>query len=148
MKILSALTICLAVLADGAATTQNDTDLSASLIGTWTDPPSERTPMHGRGTYDADGHGVELVWQAGQPESTAVRIETRWEVTNQILVTSSVKSSDVQRVPVGITLHDRIVSISSDQFVFEPEGYAGKEKEQHTRIRVKPGQTTAPATAP
>jgi hypothetical protein len=102
--------------------------------------------MHGRVTYYTDGRGIELVWPAGQPESTAIRVETRWSVTNGVLVVRSLKSSDPQKIPVGIELRDRIVSVSSDQFLFEPEGgYGDMEKKRQTRIRAKKGSNKSAA---
>jgi hypothetical protein len=103
-------------------------------------PLSEQTAMHAKATYNVDGHGVELLWPVGQPESTALRIETRWSVTNHVMVVIGVKSSDPGKVPVGMELKDRILSITSDQYVFEPEsGYGDMEKKRQTRIRVKNG---------
>ena len=140
MKIICTFFIFLAVLAHGAMKTQSDADISAALVGTWIPAPSEQTTMHGRVTYYADGHCVEFVWPASQPESTAIRIEGRWFVTNSILVLTSVKSSNPQIVPIGVELRDHIVSISSDQFVFEPaDGYGNIEKKGHVRIREKTG---------
>jgi hypothetical protein len=59
-----------------------------------------------------------------------------------------VKSSDTGKIPVGIELRDRIVSVSADQFVFEPEGgYGEMEKQRHTRVRVKDGSKPAAGSA-
>ena len=88
----------------------------------------------------ADGTGYELVWPANQSDANAVRIDTVWTVTNQILVLTSVKSSNPDIVPVGLELRDHIVSISGDQYTFEPaSGYEAKdvEKKRHTKLRVK-----------
>ncbi|MDE3100420.1 MAG: hypothetical protein KGJ88_13200 [Verrucomicrobiota bacterium] len=130
----------LAFAACGATKVQSDVDISKALLGTWIDAPSEQEPMHGRVTYFADGHSVELVWPVSQPQSTAIRIETQWMVTNSILILTSVKSSNTQVVPVGVVIKDRIISISADKFVFVPaEGYGDIEKKSHVRIREKPG---------
>ena len=138
MRALITFIMFLTVAACGATKTQSDADISKALVGTWIDAPSDQEPMHGRVTYFADGHGVELVWPAGQPESTAVRIETQWSVTNNILILTSVKSSNPQIVPIGVEIRDHIISISADQFVFEPaDGYGDIEKKRHVRIRQK-----------
>jgi hypothetical protein len=130
----------LAVAGNSATRTQSDADISKALIGTWIDAPSEREPTHGRVTYFADGHSVELVWPVDQTESSAIRIETRWSVTNSVLILTSVRSSNTKIVPVGIVIKDRILSISADRFVFEPaEGYGETEKKSHVRVRQKNG---------
>ena len=140
MKAIIAAIMFLAVAACGATRVQSDAEISKALVGTWIDAPTEQEPMHARVTYFADGHGVQLVWPAGQPESAAIRIECTWSVTNSILILTSVKSSNTQVVPIGIVIKDRIVSISADQFVFEPaEGYGDIEQKRHVRIRKKTG---------
>ena len=140
MRILITFIMFLAIAACGATKTQSDADISKALIGTWIDGPSEQEPMHGKVTYFADGHSVELVWPVGRPESTAIRIETQWSVTNSILILTSVKSSNTQIVPIGIQIKDHIISISENQFVFEPaEGYGDIDKKRHVRIRSKSG---------
>jgi len=140
MRTLITFIMFLTVAAFGATKTESDADISEALIGTWTDAPSEKEPMHGRVTYFADGHSVELVWPAAQPESTAIRIESQWSVTNSILTLTSVKSSNTQIVPIGIVIKDHIISISADKFVYEPaEGYGDIEKKSHVRLRQKTG---------
>jgi hypothetical protein len=139
MRAIICLIMLLAVTTYGVTNTQSDADISKALIGTWIDAPSEREPMHGRVTYFADGHSVELIWPAGQTESAAIRVETHWSVTNSILILISVESSNTQIVPVGVQIKDHIVSISADKFVFEPaEGYGDIQKKMHVRIRQKP----------
>ena len=140
MRALFALIVFLAVAANGATRTRSDAEISKALIGTWVDGTAEREPMHGRVTYFADGHSVEYVWPAGQTESSAVRIETRWSVTNSVLILTSVKSSNTKIVPVGVVIKDRILSISAEKFVFEPaEGYGETERKSHVRVRQKSG---------
>ena len=73
-----------------------------------------------------------------QPESTSVRITTQWFIKDRILTLKSVTSSDPQRVPVGLELKDRIVSISEDRFVFEAyEGYGDTKGKQEVKVRRK-----------
>jgi hypothetical protein len=140
MRLFFTLAIFLGMLSQCSATTQSDADIASALVGTWMPPLSEQTTMHGKATYYRDGHGIELLWPVGQPESTAVRIETRWSVTNRVLIVACVKSSDPGRVPVGVELKDRILSVTADEYVFEPEsGYGDMEKKRHTRIRTKNG---------
>ena len=132
----SCLLLSFAVLSYGATPIQNDADIAKALVGTWTDAPSDHAPMHGRITYYADGHGVEFIWPAGQPESTAIRIETQWTVASQVLVLKSVGSSDPQKIPVGVELKDRIVSVTASQLTFElTSGYQGTKKSLHTWVR-------------
>ena len=118
------------------AKTETDADITKALIGTWSDAKSENDLLHTKATYYANGLGVEFVWPKGQAASKAIRIESTWGVTNGILVLKSIKSSNPQIVPEGIELKDRIISISSDQFVFEPVGYANGKGKQ-TRYRIK-----------
>lgn len=130
----------LAFAANSATRTLSDAEISKALIGTWIDAPSEQEPMHGRVTYFADGNGVELVWPVDKTESSGIRIETRWSVTNNVLILTSVKSSNTKIVPVGVVIKDRILSISAEKFVFEPaEGYGETEKKSHVRLRQKAG---------
>ena len=140
MRALIVFLMFLAVAVCAATKTQSDADISKALVGTWIAAPSDHEPIQGRVTYFADGHSVELVWPAGQPESTAVRIESQWLVTNSMLILTSVKSSNPQIVPIGIQIKDHIISISEDQFVYEPaEGYGDIEKKRQVRIRQKAG---------
>jgi hypothetical protein len=136
MRTLITFMMFLTLVACGATRTQTDADISKALIGTWLDSPSDQQPLHGRVTYFEDGHSVEFVWPAGQPESTAVRIESRWSVTNSILTLTCVKSSSTQAPPIGAVIKDRVISISADKFVFEQaDGYGDMEKKSHVRIR-------------
>jgi hypothetical protein len=52
----------------------------------------------------------------------------------------SVKSSDSQKIPVGIQLKDRIISISDAELIFQPlEGYDESAPRRVTRKRTKDG---------
>jgi hypothetical protein len=133
----------MAVWARADTKPESDADIAAALVGTWVDQSPIQEMVADRITYFAGGQGVDFIWAAGQPESTAMRIDTRWSVTNRILVLTSVKSSDTRNVPVGIVLKDRILSISSNQFVFEPfDGYSSHvEKKPHVKTRAKTGKS-------
>jgi len=141
MKTLcSCVLLSFAVFSYGATPVQNDADIAKAMVGTWTDAPSDNASMHGRITYYSDGHGVEFIWPAGQSESGAIRIDTQWAVVNQVLVLKSVGSSDPQKIPVGVELKDRIVSVTASQLTFElTSGYQNTKKSLHTWIRTENG---------
>ncbi len=116
----------------------NDADLTQRLLGTWIDDPASKAPLVSTVTYNADGNSIASMWERGQPESTGVQITVRWSIKDGIFSLKSVTSSDPNRVPVGLELKDRIVSISEDRFVFEAlEGYGDAKGKQDTRIRKK-----------
>lgn len=110
-----------------AATAQSDdAALARRLVGTWvTDPASESQGLS-TATYNADGTGTESVRLRDQPESAAVRLTTRWSIKDGILTLKSLTSSDPQKVPVGLELKDRIISITAERFVFEAHAGYGK----------------------
>jgi len=116
----------------------DDKELAKRLVGTWTTDPAELGPIVSTATYKADGTGTELVRPRDQPESAGVRVTTTWSITNGILRIKSIASSDPQRIPVGIDLKDRIISISADKFVFEALGGYGETNEKRsTKLRKK-----------
>jgi hypothetical protein len=133
MKILCAFLICFTILAQGSVRTLTDKEISTTFVGTWLDSPSGKAAAHSKATYFDNGQGFELVWFGDEPESTAMRLDTSWSVTNNILTLTCVKSSNPQLVPVGIQLKDHILSISSDQFIYEPIGYG--DGKPHVKIK-------------
>jgi hypothetical protein len=123
----------------GAATmTLDDKDLAKRLVGTWVNDPAGTEAMVSTATYNPDGTGMELVRPRGAPESAGVRVSTRWSITNSVLCITSTASTDPQKIPVGINLKDRIVSITADRFVFEAlDGYGDTKGKRTTKIRRK-----------
>lgn len=134
-----AMLLLLATSLLGAATmTLDDKDLAKRLVGTWMTDPAAAEPMVSTATYKADGTGSELVRPRGESESVAVRVTTRWAITNSVLHITSTASSDPQKIPVGIKLQDRIISISADRFVFEAlDGYGESKGKRSTKLRKK-----------
>jgi len=118
----------------------DDQALGMKLVGTWLNAPADKQPFISKTTYRSDGTGVERVWPSGQSESAAVQVDTRWTITNGILCIVSVKSSDPQKIPVGIQLKDRIISISDAELIFQPlEGYDESAPRRVTRKRIRDG---------
>jgi hypothetical protein len=135
--------LSLAALVGCKSTHENnhrDHALGMKLVGTWLNAPADPQPYTSKSTYRSDGTGVERVWPSGQPESGAVRVETRWSVTNGILAIVSVSSSNPQKIPPGIELKDRIISISETELIFEPiEGYDESVPRRVMKRRMKDG---------
>jgi len=60
--------------------------------------------------------------------------------SNGILAIVSISSSDPQRIPAGIQLKDRIISISETELIFEPfEGYGESAPKRVIKKRIKDG---------
>jgi hypothetical protein len=119
---------------------QRDHALEIKLEGTWLTVPSENQAFSSKATYRSDGTGIERVWSSGQPESQAVRVETSCAITNGILTIVSISSSDPQKIPSGIELKDRIISVSETELIFEPiEGYGGSAPKRVIKKRIKDG---------
>src|SRR5260221_4134880 len=116
----------------------SDSDLARRLVGTWVSDVSEPRPFRNKAVYRPNGTGTEILWRSDRQETSAMRVETRWTITNGLPGITSVQSSDVRRVPVGLVLRDRLVSISADQLIFEPVGgYEGSPPPRETRLREK-----------
>lgn len=115
----------------------HDAELARLLVGTWITNPDDKSQVVSTITYKSDGTGTESVRLRDQPESTSIVVTTRWSIKDDILSLKSVTSSDPQRIPVGIELKDRIISISENRFVFEAfEGYDKAIKgTQGTQVR-------------
>lgn len=138
MKRLSVVLVLGMMFALVTAARADDADLTRRLVGTWIDAPASKAPLVSTVTYNADGSSTASIWERGQPESTGVQITVHWSIKDSILSLKSVTSSDPKRVPVGVELKDRIVSISEDRFVFETfEGYGENNGKQDTKIRKK-----------
>ncbi len=127
-----------AALTRAASLPIDDADIASRLVGTWINDPSDKSEPESTVTYNSDGTGVEVIHLPGQSGSGTVRVTTRWSIKNQILTLKSTESSDPQKIPVGIELKDRIISISDEKFVFETyDGYGGHIGKQSVRLRKK-----------
>ncbi len=138
MKYLRLILIVGLMLTKTAAAQSDDADLTRRLLGTWTDDPTSKSPLASSVTYNADGTSTTSMHPRDQPESTGLQITARWSINDRVLFMKSVNSSDPQKLPAGLELKDRIISISDDRFVFEAfEGYGASKGKQDTRIRKK-----------
>jgi hypothetical protein len=138
MKILPVLFLLAAFSALPATTPPDDAELTRRLVGTWIPDPADKSDLVSTVTYNSDGTGIELVHLRDQPESAGVRITSRWSIKNGILTLQSVTSSDSRRIPVGLEVKDRIISISDDRFVFEAYESNGDSKgKQKAKVRKK-----------
>lgn len=136
MKPFRTLLLVGALFACAAKAPFDDAALTRQLVGTWTNDPAQAGPVVSTTTYNLDGTGVETVRLSSQPESDGVRVTTEWSVKDGVLILKSVASSDPQRIPAGIELKDRILSISNDRFVFETcDGYGGNKGRQGVKVR-------------
>ena len=125
-------------IASAATMMLDDKEIAKRLIGTWSTDPSDLGPITATVTYKANGTGTQVIRPRGEPETASVRVTTRWSITNAVLHMTSTASSDPQRIPVGINLKDRIISISADKFECEPlDGYGETNGKRETRIRKK-----------
>jgi hypothetical protein len=138
MKLLPILLLVSTMFAYAAKAPINDAELSRRLIGTWVTDPADKGQFVSTATYNADGTGTESVRLRDQSESSSVRLTTRWFIKEGILTLKSMTSSDPQRIPVGLELKDRVISISEDRFVFEAdEGYGDSKGKQGVKVRKK-----------
>ncbi len=129
--------LCFTVVQVWAASAPSD-ELSQLLVGTWQSQPiSDKHPI-GQSTYFADGTGIEMVPKK-DPSAPLTRVSLKWRIKDKVLILTSVSSSDPDHVPVGVEIQDRIVSLTAEQFVFEPvAGYPGETPKRITVFRKKP----------
>jgi hypothetical protein len=138
MKLLHTVLLVSALFAVAATAPSGDAELKRRLVGTWVTDPADRGHFVSTVTYNADGTGSESVRMRDQPESTAVRLSTHWSIKDGILTLKSLTSSDPERIPIGLELKDRIISISEERFVFEAyEGYGDAKGKQEVKVRKK-----------
>jgi hypothetical protein len=137
-KVITLCALFALATAGAASLPLDDKEIAKRLVGTWVDEPSEQRPFVSTVTYKADGTGTELVHLREQAEATGVRVTTRWSVTNSILCIRSIATTDPKRIPVGVELKDRVISISEDKFVFEAlEGYGESNGKRTAKVRKK-----------
>jgi hypothetical protein len=138
MKLLAILLLVTTVAAYSATPPADDAELARRLVGTWITDPADKSPAVSTVTYNSDGTGSELVRLREQPESASVRVTTRWSIKEGILTLKSVASSDPEKIPVGLELKDRIISISADRFEFEAyAGYGDGKGTRGVKVRKK-----------
>jgi len=78
-----------------------------------------------------------------------VWVTTAWNLRDGILTIKSTASSDPAKIPVGVELKDRIVSISEESFTFERyDGYGQTNGKRETRVRKKESTQAPEPTAP
>jgi hypothetical protein len=105
----------------------DDAELSAKIVGTWTTDPADLAVISGTSTYNADGTGTKVMEQKGQPASSAVRVTTKWSIKNGILSVRNVKSSNPKMLPEGVEVKERVLFIGDKRFAYEPyDTVAGK----------------------
>ena len=115
-----------------------DAELARRLVGVWVSDPAEPRPLDSIVTLNADGTGTEVAYERGKPPNSGVTVTTRWSIKDRILSVRSITSSDPQRIPPGIQLMDRIISISDEKFVWEAgAGYGTAGGTRHTSLRKK-----------
>ncbi len=99
-KLVALYLLLIGTLAVGAVLTPDDKELARRLVGTWTTDPSEPGPMVSTATYKADGTGTELVRPRGEPGSAAVRVTTRWSITNGCFILPAPLQVTPRRYPL------------------------------------------------
>jgi hypothetical protein len=105
----------------------DDDELSAKIVGTWTTDPADLATISGTSTYKADGTGTKVMEQKGQLPGAAVRVTTKWSIKNGILTVRNIKSSNPKMLPEGVEVKERIIFIGDKRFVYEPyDTVAGK----------------------
>jgi hypothetical protein len=116
----------------------SDDELASRLVGTWKSGPEDSATHASTATYNPDGTGVEVVSFPDRPQDPAVEVTTKWRIEDGILHLNSIASTDPQRVPVGLSLKDRIVSITDDRFEYAgSDGYGGYEGMREFKVRVR-----------
>jgi hypothetical protein len=128
----------------------SDEEISHRLLGVWVTDPAADSPFVTTVTYRKDGTGTEIVSPRSEKESSGVRVVTAWTVRDGILTIKSTGSSDPARIPVGVELKDRIISLSEESFTFEAaDGYGQTNGKRETRVRKKePNQQPLQPTRP
>ena len=115
----------------------SDAELMRLLVGTWTSAHGEKTHAS-TVTYEADGTGREIVSFPDDKERPQVEITTEWRIEEGVLHLKSLTSSDPMRVPVGLELKDRVLSIDGERFEYAgADGYGGWEGMREHKVRVR-----------
>ena len=123
---------------DQATPPLSDEQLASRLVGTWRTSPGDTSGYVSTATYNADGTGIEVVSFPVQHGENDVELTTRWSIENSILHMNSIASSDPKRIPVGLELKDRILSITDEKYEYEGfEGYGGYEGMREFKVRVQ-----------
>lgn len=127
-----------AICVQAATAVKSDAELSRLLVGTWVPAQPEKHEVLSTATYNADGTGTEVLSLRKQPDVELVRVTTHWSITNGFLVLKSVGSSNPSKIPIGVELKDRIITLTDDRLVYEAyEGYGEKNGTREERIRKK-----------
>lgn len=97
---------------------QNDVQFIEQLVGTWVSEPASALIVTNTVTYNADGTGTEVVeWCEKPEENPPVTIGFNWGIQDGVLSVNSVSSSHPNRIPTGLQLQDRIVSVDAEKMV-------------------------------
>jgi hypothetical protein len=132
MRVLAVSLLLLATAGLATEPRPSDSVLARRLVGIWVTDPAAQDQFEAVVTLKADGTGREVVYVRGQPEESGVVVTLRWNVRKGIVTYESVASTDADSVPVGMTLKDRIISLTANRFEYETlEGYY----EEDTGIR-------------
>ena len=124
------------VVVAAVAPSMSDQEVSRRLLGTWASDPAADSFFVTTVTYKEDGTGTEIVFPRGETESAGVKVTTSWFVREGILTIKSTASSDPSKIPVGVEIKDRIISISDGSFTFEAyDGYGSATGKRETRVR-------------
>jgi hypothetical protein len=110
--------------------------MATNMIGTWVNAAANNQPFNSESTYRADGTGEERVWPKGQPKDEAVKVQTHWMIKDGFLVVHNLRSSNPQKVAESKTFKDKILSMSKNQFTYEPwEGYGPSSPRELIKLR-------------
>lgn len=116
----------------------SDEELTSRLVGTWRTNPGDNSGYVSTATYNADGTGIEVVHFANEEGTPDVELATEWSIEQSILHLNSLSSSDPRRIPAGLALKDRILSITDEKFEYEGfQGYGGYEGMREFKVRVE-----------
>lgn len=110
------------------------------LVGTWVSEPASALIVTNTTTYNADGTGTEVVeWCEKPEENPPVTVGFNWGIQNGVLSVNSISSSHPNRIPTGLQLQDRIVSVDAEKMVTTTyTGYdygAGEPSEKVVKLR-------------
>jgi hypothetical protein len=124
----------------GCKTAQNlptqDEAIAKNLVGSWVNSPVNDQPVYTETTFRADGTGEELVWPKSGSKTNAIQLQTLWMVKGGVITVFHLRSSDPKAMPEGRGMKDKILSMSQDQFTYQPyEGYIPAARRELIKLR-------------
>ncbi len=128
------ITLVFTLLASSVIASEIDQTLSDNIIGTWWSRTSNgNMAVESAEAFSKDGVLVTKgdVYVNGQLVEQ-YKIKSNWKINDSHSLVEITESSNPSIVPVGLTIKDKIISITEKEFV-----YLASDGTQHTLTRIK-----------